>query len=163
MASGDTLCTLFPLGYEPPAANYATIGMRNAHPVLEFDNATQEVAIWTCVLPRNYSGGGITVYIHWMTASATSGTGGWDVAIERMSDATTDLDADSFASAQTVTAVTVPGTTGVASVNNVAISNGANMDSVAVGESFRIRVRRDVANDNAAGDLHLLAVEIKET
>jgi hypothetical protein len=48
-------------------------------------------------------------------------------------------------------------------VTNVAITNGANMDSVAVGEAFRLRIRRDVTNDTAAGDAELLAVEVKET
>lgn len=163
MASGQTLCIFTPLQNEPTTTNYATLNVRNQHPVLEFDTTTQETAIFTGVVPRHYAGGGITVYLHWMAASATSGTGGWDVSFERMSDATTDLDADSFASAQTVTAATVPGTSGVVSVTNVAVTNGANMDSIAVGEAFRLRIRRDVANDTAAGDLHLLAVELKET
>lgn len=163
MASGNTLLTLFPLGYEPTSTNYATLELRNSHPVLAFDTTTQESAIWTGIMPRHYAGGGITVYIHWMAASATSGTIGWDVSIERMSDATTDLDSDSFATAQTVTAATVPGTTGVVSVTNVAITSGANMDSLAAGESFRIRIRRDVTNDTAAGDAQLLAAEIKES
>lgn len=163
MASGNTLVTFGPFQNEPPSTNYATLNTRNAHPVLEFDTTTQESAIFSAILPRNYAGGGITVYIHWMAASATTGTIGWDVSFERMSDATTDLDADSFASAQTITAATVSGTSGIVTVTNVAVTNGANMDNIAVGEAFRIMVRRDVANDNATGDAQLLAVELKET
>lgn len=163
MATGETLCVFTPAHNEPPSANYATLDQRNGHYVLDFDTLTQEAAIFSGVLPRNYGGGGLTVYIHAMLSSATSGTLGWDVAIERMSDATTDLDSDSFASAQTVTATTVPGTSGVVLVLSVAISSGANMDSLAAGEAFRIRIRRDVANDTATGDAELLAVEIKET
>jgi hypothetical protein len=162
MASGNTLCTFFPTDNEPPASNHATFDTRNGHPVLDFDTTTQEIAIFTDIMPRNYAGGGVTVYIH-ATSDATSGTMGWDVSFERMSDATLDIDADSFATAQVVTAATVPGTSGVVLVLNVAITNGANMDSVAVGEAFRIRIRRDVANDTAASDNNLLAVEIKET
>lgn len=163
MATGNTLAVFTPLAYEPPATNYATFDTRNQHPVLDFDDTTQEAAIFTGILPRHYAGGGITVYVHWMATSATSGTGGWDAAFERMSDATTDLDADSFATAQTITAATVPGTSGVVAVTNVAVTNGANMDSIAAGETYRLRIRRDVANDTATGDLELLAVEIKET
>jgi hypothetical protein len=163
MASGDTLLILTPGASFPPATNYATLDARNTHPVLDFDTTTAEAAYWNCILPRNYAGGGVTVYVHAMATSATSGTIGWDVSFERLSDATTDLDSDSFASAQTITAATVPGTSGVVLVTNVAITNGANMDSVAVGEAFRLRIRRDVTNDTAAGDAELLAVEVKET
>ena len=41
--------------------------------------------------------------------------------------------------------------------------NGANMDNLVAGEPFRIRIKRDVANDNAVGNVQLLLVEIKET
>lgn len=163
MASGDTLLIIPPLAFEPPASAYATADVRNQHPVLNFDTTTQEAAIFSTVMPRHYGGGGITVYIHWMAATATSGTIGWDVALERMSDATTDLDSDSFASAQTVTAVTVPASAGVVAVTSVAIANGSNMDSIVAGDSFRLRVRRDVANDNAAGDAQLLMIEVRES
>ena len=163
MATGQTLCTFFPTDNEPPASNYATFDTRNGHPVLDFDATTGEAAIFTGIVPRHYGGGGITVYIHAMLTSATTGTIGWLVAFERMSDATTDLDSDSFASDNTVTAATVPGTSGVVLVLNVAVSNGANMDSIAVGEAFRLRITRDVANDTATGDAELLAVELKET
>lgn len=163
MASGATLAVLHPYGTEPPASNPAVFDVRNAHPVLSFDTTTQEVAVWTVIMPRNYAGGGITVYVHWAAASATTGTIGWDVSIERIGDGSRDIDSDGFATAQTITAVTVPGTTGNVDITNVAIANGADMDSVAAGEAFRIRIRRDVANDTAAGDAQLVMVEIKET
>lgn len=163
MASGNTLCVFLPADNIPPTSNYATIDTRNGHPVLDFDTTTQEAAIFTGVMPRHYASGGVTVYVHAMLSSATTGTLGWDVSFERMSDATTDLDADSFATAQTITAATVPGTSGVVLVLNVAITDGANMDSVEAGEAFRLRIRRDVANDTASGDAELLAVEVKET
>lgn len=163
MASGNTLCTFFTADNEPPTSNYATLDTRNGHLVLDFDTTTQETAIFTGVMPRAYAGGGVTVYVHAMLSSATTGTLGWDVSFERMSDATTDLDSDSFATAQTITAATAPGTSGVVLVLNVAITDGANMDSVAAGESFRLRIRRDVANDTASGDAELLCVEVKET
>lgn len=162
MASGNTLLILGPLGNEPPASNYATLDTRNGHPVLDFDPTTQETAIWSAIMPRNYSGGGITVYVHW-TSDSTTNTVGWDVSLERNTDGGDDIDSDSFATAQTVTAATVPGTSGVPKVTNVAITNGANMDSVAAGDAFRLRVRRDVAGDSSAGDAQLLMVEVKET
>jgi hypothetical protein len=163
MATGDTLSRFFPQDNEPPTSNYATFDTRNSHPVLDFDDTTAEAAIFSDVLPRNYGGGGITVYIHHSPTSAVAGTSGWTVEFERIGDGQQDVDADSFATAQTVTAATVPGTSGHVDILNVAVTNGANMDSIAVGELFRLRVKRDVANDTATGDVELHAVELKET
>ena len=163
MASGDTLLVFKPIDNEPPASNYATIDQRNSHMVLDFDTTTGEAAVFSGVIPRNYAGSGITVYIHYAMTSATTGTCGWLVGFERIGDAQQDIDSDGFAADQTVTAVTVDGTTGNVDIVNVAVSNGANMDSIAVGESFRLKITRDVANDTAAGDAELIAVELKET
>lgn len=163
MASGATMCVFTPQNNEPPATNPATPDLRNGHAVLDFDATTQEVAIFRGVLPRAYSGNGVTVYVHAALTSATTGTLGWDVAFERVSDSQQDIDADGFASAQTVTAATVPGTSGHVSILNVAVTNGANIDSIAAGEGFRIRLRRDVANDTATGDAEFWAMELKES
>jgi hypothetical protein len=147
---------------EPPTANFATLAARNNHPKLDFDQTTQETAIFSSVLPTWYSGGGLTVEV-WWTTTVTSGTVGWDVAIERIDTGSLDIDADSFAAAQTITAATVPATSGQVTKTSVAISSGANMDSLAAGEAFRLRVRRDVANDTAAADAELLRVVVRET
>lgn len=164
MASGDTLAIFTPQANQPPATNFAALVVRNGHLLLGFDTTTQQTAIFAGVMPRNYAGGGLTVYLRWMAASATSGTGGWDVTFERDADAGDDMDADSFATAQTVTAATVPATSGVPKVTSVAITAGAaGTDSIAAGDGFRLRVRRDVASDTAAGDLQLMDVEVKET
>lgn len=164
MASGNTLAIFTPLMDEPPASNYATFDVTatSLHTVLDFDTTTQEIAIFKGILPRIYAGGGITVYIHW-ACETNSGTVGWDVSIERVNDGAQVLTTDSFATAQTVTAATVPATASTVKVTNVAISNGANMDNLAAGEGFRIRIRRDVANDTAAADAQFWAMEIKET
>lgn len=162
MASGDTLAILMPLSSEAPASNYATINVRNQHPMLEFDSATQETTIWTTRMPRHYGGGNITVNVTW-AAVPTTGTVGWDVTFERIDAGTLDIDADSFATAQTITAATVSGTSGITSTTGVTATAGSTgTDSVAAGEVFRLRLRRDVANDTAAGDAQVLAVEIRE-
>ena len=163
MATGNSLCFFHPQDNEPPASNYATLDSRNNHFCLDLDTTTHEAAIFTGILPRTYAGGGITVYVHYAMTSATSGTCGWDVAFERIGDSQQDIDSDSFATAQTITAVTVPATSGHVDIVNVAVTDGANMDSIAVGETFRLRIRRDVANDNGAGDSELVGVELKET
>ena len=92
--------------------------------------------------------------------SATSGTIGWDAAFERINASGLDIDADSFAAAKTITAVTVPGTSGQVLVSSVTFLN-SEIDGLLAGEMYRLRIRRDVANDNAAGDAELLAVEVR--
>ena len=164
MASGDTLLTFHPYNNEPPAANYATLDLRNIHPVLDFDATTNESAIFSAIMPRNYAGTtGVTVYIHYSMSSAEADTVDWDVAFERIGDQQLDIDADSFAAVNSVDDTTVPGTTGLVDIVNVAFIDGVDMDSVAVGELFRIMITRDAASDDATGDAELHAVEIKET
>ena len=85
MASGNTLIVFTPNGAELPASNYATLDVRNNHPCLDFDTTTAETVYFTGVMPQSYSDAtGITVYVHWAAASATSGTIGWLVALDRV-------------------------------------------------------------------------------
>ena len=163
MASGDTLLEFLPFNNEPPAANYATLDTRNYHPCLDFDATTNEYAVFSAVMPRNYAGGGLTVYLHYAMSSAEADTIDWDAAFERIGDEVLDIDGDSFAAVQSVDDTTVPGTSGLVDIVNIVFANGAEMDSIAVGEMFRIKIDRDAVNDDAAGDAELLAVEIKET
>jgi hypothetical protein len=161
MASGDTLLVFSPLANEPPAANYATIDTRNSIAVLDFDAGTDESAVFGAILPRHYGGGGLSVILHWMATSATTGNVKWNAAIERMN---TDLDSDSFAADQTATTTTT-GTAGIVTTTTITFTNGAQMDSLATGEPFRLRVTRDAndAGDTMTGDAELLRVEVRET
>lgn len=163
MASGQTLCVFTAQANQPPASAYATPDTRNSIPVLDFDAATDESAVFLGVLPRNYASGGLTVTLHVMHSSATSGSSRWQVQIERMN---TDEDADSFATAGSA-AATANATSGIISTATITFTDGAAMDSLAVGEPFRLKVTRDAdgtsGTDDATGDAELVAVEIKET
>jgi len=163
MASGDSLILLGPLHNEPPSSNAATLDTRNLHPCLDFDATTNESAVFSAVMPRSYAGGGITVYIHYAMSSAEANTVDWDAAFERIGDQQLDIDGDDFAAVQSVDDTTVPGTTGLVDIVSVAFTSGAQMDSIAVGELFRLKVTRDAVSDDAAGDAELVAVELKET
>lgn len=164
MASGNSLLMWTALQGEPPASNYATLDTRNAHPCLDFDQTTGETIYFSGVMPQHYSDAtGVTVYLHWAGSVAGTNTVGWLIAFERMGDGGTDIDADSFASDQTVTAEAADATSGILDVSSVAVTKGANMDSVVAGDLFRLRVTRDVATDTLAGDAELYAVEIRET
>lgn len=163
MASGDRMALFHPYDNEPPASNYATLDFRNGHPVLDFDASTNESAINSGKLPDNYDGGGLTVKLGYSMSSATSGDVDWDAEIERVGDQQLDVDADSFAAANSVDNTTVPATSGLVDVVSITFTDGADMDSLAAGEQFRIRITRDAVSDTAAGDAELHFVEILET
>ncbi|KKL91346.1 hypothetical protein LCGC14_1895590, partial [marine sediment metagenome] len=109
MASGDTLVVFTPLHNEPPSTAFATLDTRNQHPVLDFDAAANEDAIFSSVMPQHYGGGGVTVYLHYAMTSAVALTIDWDVAFERIGDDVLDIDADSFAAVNSVDNTTVLG------------------------------------------------------
>jgi hypothetical protein len=164
MASGDTLIVFGPYSNEPPATAYATLDTRNQHPTLDFDPATDESAVFTGVLPRHYAGGGLTVNLHLTDTNDTNAAHAsyWDVAFERLT--AQDTDSDGFAAVQS-THVHPNGTSGIPVVATITFTDGAQMDSVAAGELFRLKVTRDAdhGSDDWANDAELLAVEIKES
>lgn len=163
MASGQTLCRFTPANNQPPASAYATPDVRNGVHVLDFDAATDESAVFVDVLPRNYAGGGLTVKVNAAHSTATSGSSRWQAQIERSN---TDLDADSFAAAQSA-ANAASGTSGIITTASIAFTDGAQMDSLAVGDTFRLKITRDAdgtsGTDDATGDAELVTVEIIET
>ncbi len=165
MASGNTLCQFFPQDNEPPSSNYATLDTRNSHLVLDFDASTDEAAVFKGILPSHYSGGGITIKLHYAMTSATSGNIIWQTAIERIGDGQQAIDSDGFATANSSSATAVPATSGHVDILSIAHTSGAQMDSLAAGEGFRLKVNRDADNgsDTATGDAELFAIEIVET
>jgi len=163
MASGDTLLIFHPYNNEPTLANYATLDIRNQHPVLDFDPTTNEYAVFSAIMPQNYSGAtGITVYIHYSMQTAIALTIDWDVAFERVGEVL-DTDGDSFAAANSVDDTTVPDTSGLVDIVSIPFTNGGDMDSIAVGEKFRMKINRDAVSDDATGDAELHMIEIRET
>lgn len=164
MASGNTLAVWTPQGNQPPASNPAVFTTVNSHLVLEFDNVTPQIANFGSVLPRNYAGGGLTVTLVWESKTAITGNVVWGVSVERHQSGVTNIGSDSFAAEQTMTSAT-PGTAGIVQYATVAFTNGAQMGSLAVGESYRLKVRRVAGNVNdTTGDkARLLRVEVRET
>jgi len=164
MASGDTLAVFTPLHNEPPATIFATPDTRNAHLALDFDGSADEEAVFSGILPRNYAGGGLTVYLHVRFTSATSGNAYWQAAFE--TKAGLDIDADSFAAFQG-SAGNPNGTSGIETIVPIIFTDGAQIDSLAVGNAFRLKVRRDAdgsaGTDDVTTDAELYEIEIKET
>lgn len=167
MATGETLAVFTPLHNEPPTSVPATLDLRNNIPVLDFDAATDEEAIFGGFLPNNYDGGGLTITLVWMASTATSGSCVWQVDIERWEDDAVDLDSDSFVGLNNGGQDTAPTVSGEVSYDDVTFTDGADMDSLAKNEAFRLKVRRDAdstaATDDMAGDAELARVIVKET
>lgn len=167
MASGDTLSAFKPCDNEPPASNYATLDTRTVHPVLDFDGSTDEEAVFTGFLPAHYAGGGLTVTLLVGFTSATSGTSRWQADIERIQAGTLDIDADSFTGSFQSAGLSANGTSGIFDTVSITFTSGAQMDSLAAGEWFRLKIHRDAdgtsGTDDITTDAELLGVVVKET
>ena len=164
MATTDTLLIFTPQANAPPATSYATFDTRNAHLVLDFDGAADEEAVFTGIMPANYDGGGLTVKVHVAFTTATSGTANIECHLERITGL--DIDGDSFATFQDVE-VTANGTSGIEVVGSITFTSGAQMDSIVVGDLFRLKIRRDAdgtnGTDDIVTDMELLGIEVTET
>ena len=161
MASGETLCRFTPQCNEPPAVNFATLDTRNSHAVLDF--ALTEIGVFRSLWPPNYSGLGVTVFLHYCMEVDIADDIKLEVSFERIGQVL-DIDGDSFAAAQDTGDIVVPGTCGLVDIVPVAFTDGAQIDGILTGETFRLKVERvAVAGVDAGDDLELVAVEIRET
>ena len=163
MATGNTLLILTPHQAELPTANPGLFSARNQHPIVSL--TVTDIVIFSFVMPRHYAGGGITVYLHYAMASAEANDIRLDTTFERIGDGQQDLDADGFdATGVDGGEITVPGTSGLVDIIANVHSDGARLDSLAVGEAGRLKITRTAATGtDATGDLELIAVELKET
>ena len=153
--------TRLPAHAEFPATNYPTHDKRNNHPILNFDDSTDESAYFTFLLPEDYAGGGLTCTVGY-SHTATTGNVDTNLAIERIGDQQLDIDADSFHTDNVTDNVNVPSTSGNVDVVTVTFTDGADMDSLAAGEMGRIRLTFD-SPGTATGDIEFHWLKIRET
>jgi hypothetical protein len=173
MASGNTLFTIFPQNSQPPATLYATLDViagastpAESILVLDFDDTTQEYADFHCFMPANYSGGGITLTIVFSAAEAATDVVAWQAAFRRVADDAEDLDTTAHTYDYNEVVATAPSAVGEVAYDDIAFTNGADMDSVAAGEYFILRVTRDPtpsSGTDVTGDASLHAIHVKET
>jgi hypothetical protein len=160
----DSRFVFTPNAAEFPTANYPQLTVANQRPALAFDAGTDEACQWTAVAPQGL-GTTLTVKIFYIMASATTGLVDFEADVEAVTpdSDTVDLDAgDSFDTANAQAGDSVPGTAGYLGVLSITLTN---KDSIAVGDYFRLRIRRDaddVTNDTATGDCLVLAVELQD-
>lgn len=143
-----------------PTTNFPALGQDGQSRFsLAFDAATSESCYWSFVAPQGLIGA-LTLVLTYRAASATSGTALFNAAIEAISDgdAVDTLLASSFDLNNTPAAVTVPATAGHIDQLLITLTNA---DAIAVADYCRLRISRDIS-DTAAGDLQVLAVEIRD-
>lgn len=166
MASGNSLFVFFPAMSEPPSTNPGLFDTRNAVLALDFDDTTDESLDFPGFMPRHYDGGGIIVTVGWAATSATTGTISLDVAFASVSDDADDLDDDLFAAPNNANPTTAS-VSGEVDYVEITFTDGVDMDSIAAGEYFRMRITRDAdgttSTDNLVGDMELIFVEIRES
>jgi hypothetical protein len=146
-----------PKDNQPPATNFATLDTRNSIAVLDFDDTTDESAIFVSVCPQGANlASGLSITLIWTASTATSGACVWDASLERM---TTDIDTDSFDTAASITATT-NATSGVPNYSTITLTT---IDSLTAGDGFRLKINRDANNgsDTMTGDAELIAVEVR--
>jgi hypothetical protein len=144
---------------QPPSTAFATLDTRNSVACLDFDDTTDESAVFVGIIPEGASlGSGLKIRLHWAATTATSGDVRWDVSLERM---TTDLDSDSFDTVGSAT-TTASGTSGILVVTEITLTT---IDSVTAGDGFRLKVTRDADNgsnlDTLSGDCELFLCEVR--
>jgi hypothetical protein len=128
-------------------------------PVLAFDTTTVEYADWHgLIMPPHYAGGGLTCSIR-SSAGATTGTLQWALALRAIADDAEDLDT----TAQTYDYNVIASAIGELTYDNITFTSGADMDSVAAGDSFTLRLRRDTGSDTLATDAYIHSIRITET
>ena len=101
-----------------------------------------------------------------MATSAITGTISLDVAFKSVTDDADDLDTKAYAAANNANPTTASAS-GEVDYATITFTDGADMDSVAAGEYFRMIVTRDAngttSTDDLVGDMELVFVEIRET
>lgn len=148
--------------YPSPASIAAGASARNNHPVVTFSDAGSHAIHFEDAIGLGYTGGLITVNLFWAAATALLGDVEWFVAWERENTGGPfDLDTNDFAAELSVVSP-APGTSGFLEVATLAFTQ-AQADSIAAGECFRLRVRRDggVGDDNMVGVAQLLRITLE--
>lgn len=166
MASGDLLAVFTPEDNMPPSSGFATLDTRNGYVVLDFDDSSDESAVFKGYMPSSYDSGGVSLVVMWAATSATSGTISLDAQFMSLTDDADDIDSKSFAAANNANPTTASAS-GEIDYVTITFTDGADMDSVAADESFLLKVTRDgdgtSSTDNMTGDMELWAVALIET
>lgn len=129
---------------------------------LAFDAANDEEVDWSFVAPQGMTGA-LSLVVFYRMATATSGAVRFEAWLEAITpgDTVNTLSASSFDATNNAGA-TVPATAGYVQTVTITLTNN---DGIAAGDLVRLRMRRDAngttGTDDAAGDAHVLAAELR--
>ena len=141
-------------------ANYPQLTHIAGIPVLAYDAATDESAIWSFRLPVGWTGTPV-IRVDCMMASAVTGNIGLKAQVMAVTPGDAlDLDAaTSYDVVNSVSGVSVPATAGYLFTASVTLTN---FDSGVAGDWVRLMLTRDAVGDTAAGDLYVLSVMVED-
>lgn len=106
---------------------------------------------------QGYGGGGLTLKLRWSALAVVTNNAVWQAAFRRVADDAEDFNTTAHTyDFNTVTAA-APSAVGEISYDNITFTDGADMDSIADGEVFVLRILRDPAHasDNLADTAQL--------
>lgn len=166
MASGDVVVrpqeVFYPqTSFAPPSVRVSTSTPAANIRLWSFVSTSVTYMDWLCYL-QGYGGGGLTFTLIWTSATATTGTNRWGVAIRRW-DTAENIFATHTYDFNFINA-TAPGTSGLPLYTTVAFTAGLDMDSWATNEFALVRIQRDTTvGGNMAGAAQLFSLIGKET
>ncbi len=156
MSSGDSLLWLGPEVWRPGDVDFATpdtiLTTSADEPdqiidVWDFDpGSTEEYLYCRALLPAHYAAGGLTARVFW-TSEATSGVCRWALAFKSMTGGADNVASKAFAAPNTVDGTT-DATARDTNDDDITFTDGADMDSVAVGEKFFLELSRNSSHAN---------------
>ena len=154
------LATWFPRDNQAPSASFAVLDNRGGFPVLDFSDTTVVAAIFPVIIPVNANfQRGLQVSIRWTCTTDINAarTVGWLVDMQNISVNSLDVMSTQWTNLNVIAAASVPTTLGATKITSTVYGFSA-LSSLVAGDYFRLRIRRDVNNDDAIGDAELVSV-----
>jgi hypothetical protein len=154
-----TIAVLSPREYEAPVSGTtADLSSRNGRPILNFSDNTEQLALWTSLVPYDaYLQSGLS-FNAWWSSQVTAGTVGWTIYLEKINDSAI-ISSDNFFGPYNIGTSSVPAS-GRIKKTNIALTSG-NLNGISPGDIMRVKISRNIAADNAAGIAELHKVEIR--
>ena len=146
-----------------PTSNMPAIDAGEGNWRLLFDDTTDESCTWQFRMPVNYASG-LTAKIQFslLTTAAGEDTAAFQVSVMAVTpDDAADIVTDSYDTANDGTkSLATDQTAGYLKELSITLTNA---DSVAAGDYVKIKLNRDVSEDDVAGDLEVVAFSLEFT